>query len=235
MEDDGRRPLHARRRTRSYHLVQVLLVVGQAGKDRRDEDAGADARVGEAPEDLEPLAPRGRSGLDHAPHCLVEHAYAHRDAEACNLVQTPVDVEVTQDERGLREHRERVLKVRQRLEDAARQPVPALAVLIRIGCGPHRDRLALPARRCQVAPESFDDVDLHDDLGREVLADPEVEVGVVCACEAVVAAVRAAPIRVHGPPKGNAARLVHAVQRVLALLLEVLRPRHCRHYRTYVR
>ena len=181
------------------------------------------------------LWPRGCSGLHHAPHCLVEHAYAHRDAEACNVVQTPVHVEVTQDERGLREHRERVLKVRQRLEDAARQPVPPLAVLIRIGCGPHRDRLALPAGRCQVAPESFGDVDLHDDLGREVLADPEVEVGVVCACEAVVAAVRAAPIRIHGPPKGNAARLVHAVQRVLALLLEVLRPCHCRHYRTYVR
>ena len=44
------------------HLVEALLVVGEAGKDRRDQDAGADAGLGEARQDLEALAARRRSG-----------------------------------------------------------------------------------------------------------------------------------------------------------------------------
>ena len=53
VEDDRRGPRDAGLGAGGQHLVQALLVVGQPGEDGRDEHAGADARVSEAPQDLE--------------------------------------------------------------------------------------------------------------------------------------------------------------------------------------
>ena len=56
------------------HRVEAFLVVGEAGKDRRDQDTGQDAGLGEARQDLEALPARRRSRLDDTPHVLVQRA-----------------------------------------------------------------------------------------------------------------------------------------------------------------
>jgi len=80
-------------------------------------------------------------------------------------------VEVAQDERRLREDRERVARVDQRADDAAGQPVLALAPLVRVGVGAHGDGLALPPLRRELGPHPFDGVDLHHDVALEALVE----------------------------------------------------------------
>ena len=153
-------PTRLRPRRRREHLVEVVLVVGQAGEDGRDQDAGADAGLREPSEDLEALPPGRCAGLDDAAHVLVERADAHRDGERRDVVQPLEDVEVACDQRRLRQDRERVAEVRERLDDPPGQPVARLALLVRVGRGPHRDGLALPARRGELAAEHLGDVRL---------------------------------------------------------------------------
>ena len=155
---------------------------------------------------------------------------------AAALVQPPVGVEVAQDHGRLRQDRERVAEVGQRLDHAARQPVAALAVLVGVGGRAHGHRLPVPARRRELAAQHLDDVRLDDDLRGEVVADPQVQVAVERAGEAVVAAMRAPAVRVHSPAEGDPAQLRHPVQSRLAGVLEVLRASHVpAEYRTYVR
>ena len=236
VEHDRRGPRDACLGAGRQHLVQVLLAVGQAGEDGRHEHAGADPGVGEAPQDLQPLTPRRRPGLDDAAHVLVERAHAHGDRERGPVVQPQEGVEVAQDHGRLRQDRERVPEIRQRLDHAARQPVAPFAVLVGVGGRAHGHRLPVPARRRELAAQHLDDVRLDDDLRGEVVADPQVQVAVERAGEAVVAAMRAPAVRVHSPAEGDPAQLRHPVQSRLAGVFEVLRVSHvCAEYRTYVR
>jgi glucose 1-dehydrogenase len=207
-------------------LLQVRVVVGEPRQHGCDEDERAEARRGEVPEDLEPPAPGRRPRLDHLADVLVERPDAHRHARLRDLREAAEEIEVADDHRRLRQHRHRVAEVRERLDDAARQPVAPLAVLVRISRRPHRDRVAGPARRRELAPEHLDHVRLHDDLRGEVLADAEVEVAVERPREAVVARVRAAAVGVDRPAERHASGVGHPVQRRLAGVLEKRNPRH---------
>ena len=80
-----------------------------------------------------------------------------------------------------------VSRRQQRLEDLRQHPVPALAPLIRIGVGPQRDQVPLPARPRQLRPHQLRHVDLDHDLPLEVPTGVHVEIGVGLAGEAVVA------------------------------------------------
>jgi hypothetical protein len=64
---------------------------------------------------------------------------------------------------------------------------------------PNADVLARPRRAIQLAREHADDVLLDEDDRRELVARVHLELRVIAAREAVVAAVRAAAIRVQRP------------------------------------
>jgi hypothetical protein len=97
------------------------------------------------------------------------------------------EIEVTEDQRPLREDRERVAVIGQRFEDPAHQAVATLGALVRIRIGAHRDVLALPTLRGELASQDLGRIDLHDDLGLEVSPGIHVEVGVRRTRETVVA------------------------------------------------
>ncbi len=70
------------------------------------------------------------------------------------------------------------------------------------------------------------DLGIGDDFSSKIVADPEVQVRVERAGEAVVAAVRAAAVRIDRPAERHAALGRHPVQRAFADVLEVLRAGH---------
>ena len=93
----------------------------------------------------------------------------------------------------------------ERLDDPAREVIPALGALVRIGVGAHGDVLAVPTGGSQLGPHPLDGVDLHHELALEVLADAEPEVLVGGPGEAVGAGVAAPPVGVDGVAEGHAA------------------------------
>ena len=118
-------------------------------------------------------------------------------------------VEVAQDHRRLGEDRERVARRAERLDDAAREAVAALALLVGVGVRAHRDVLAVPARPRQLGREPLDGVDLDDDAPLEVLAAVEAEVLVRRPREAVRAGVATAAVRVDRVAERHARRPRH--------------------------
>src|SRR4029450_7514468 len=83
--------------------------------------------------------------------------------------------------------------------DPGPQPVATLGPLVRVGVGAHRDALALPALRRELAPEYLGSVDLDDDLRFEVATGIHVEEGVGRTSEAVGTGMTASPIRIDRP------------------------------------
>ena len=81
--------------------------------------------------------------------------------------------------------------------------IASLDRLIGIGGGAERglSRVQWPG---QFAPQHLDEVGLDEDHRGEVVVGVELELGLIAAGEAVVAAVRAAPVAVEGPLEGHA-------------------------------
>ena len=117
------------------------------------------------------LPGRRRAGLADPPDLLVEradrevhaHARCARAAAASTSRSRCIIVDFVRIENGLRARAER-------LDDAAREPVAALALLVGIGVRAHRDVVAAPARPRELGGEPLDGVDLDDDAPLEVLA-----------------------------------------------------------------
>ena len=91
-----------------------------------------------------------------------------------------------------------------RLERAARQLVVAFDRLVAVGRGADGDVVALPGRLLQLAAQHLDEVRLDEDDRRELVVRAQLELRVVAARVAVVAAVRAAAVRIEGPLEGHA-------------------------------
>ena len=207
---------------RPHHLFELVEIVGQARQDRCHEHAAGDAHVGEPRQRLEAAGRRRRARLGHAPHVLVERADRERRAEQAATGRVREDVSIAHDHGRLGEDRERVTGRRERLGDTAREPVAALARLVRVGVRAERDRVTRPLRVGELGAEAFDGVDLDDDALLEVLAAVEPEVLVGGACEAVRARVAAAAIRVDREPERHASALGNTADDALRAHVEVL-------------
>jgi hypothetical protein len=120
-------------------------------------------------------------------------------------------VEVPQDKRALREDREGVAEVTHGLEDPSHQLVASLGALIRVHVGPHRDVLVLPALGSELLPQQLGSVDLDHDLGVEVLAVVEVEVGMGLASEAVDTLVLTSAVWIDRPAERDVRRFGDAI------------------------
>ena len=173
--------------------VQVRAVRRQPGHDRRQQYADLDARRGEgatARVDAGAAAPSPARGAARDPgSSVVRLTQTVTPARSRSGRQ---HVAVADHHGPLRHDARGCPRLRQRLEDAARQSIPPLDRLIGIRGRPHGDELAPPAPARQLGSQHGHGVHLDEDHAGEVLARPHVEVGVVAAGEAVVAAVNAA-------------------------------------------
>src|SRR6185436_13466295 len=131
------------------------------------------------------------------------------------------DIPIAHDHGRLGQDRERVAGLGERLRDALREPVAALARLVRFGVRAERDRLAGPGGLPQVGAEALDRVDLHHDALLEVAAAVESEVLVRRPREAVRAGVRAAAVRVDRVPERHARALGNAADDAPRAYVEV--------------
>ena len=120
-------------------------------------------------------------------------------------------VDVAHDHRPLGDNADRRRGIAQRFEHASRQLVGALDRLVGIGGRAESDRLLHPGGLGQLAPQHLDEVGLHEDDGREVIARIQLELGLILAREAVVTAVRAAAIGIERPLEERHA--LHPVER----------------------
>ncbi len=114
------------------------------------------------------------------------------------------------DHRPLGDDGDRRAAAEQSLESAACELVVTLDRLIRVRGGTDRNELAFPGGFVELAAEHLDQVGLHEDQRRELVARPELELRLVAARKAVVAAVRASAVRVECPVERHP---FHAVQR----------------------
>ena len=179
------------------------------GQDRRDQNTARDSCLVQSRDGLDASQRRRRARLAHVPDILVERADGEIGPHLGTFCGRLEHVEIAQDHRRLRQHRERIARVAERLEDAAREPVAALGLLVGIGVRAHRDVLAAPARPCELGGQPLDRVDLDDDPPLEVLQAVQPEVFVRRPCEAVRAGVATAAVRIDRVAEGHARRPRH--------------------------
>ena len=84
--------------------------------------------------------------LRRAPRLLVQRRHREARAHLGDLGDLLQQVQVTEQQRRLREDRARVPRVTHRLPDAAHELVAALDPLVRVRVRAERDVLALPGR-----------------------------------------------------------------------------------------
>ena len=172
----------------------------------RHQHAGVDAGVDELADGAQPLQRVRGARFERPPRVLVDGRHAHVDRAAGGARQVAEHVAIADDHRSLRDEADRRSSARQRLERAARQPVVPFDRLIRIGRRAEGDVLARPRRPIELAREHLDEVALHENHRRELVVGVHLELHVVAAREAVVAAVRAAAIRIERPVERHALR-----------------------------
>src|SRR5918996_186133 len=192
-------------------LLHSLVGVGEERDDGRHQDATCDPGLVQLSDRVEAAGRRWRAGLDGAPQLGIDRADGEVRADVRHLGALAEQVEVAEDQRALRQDRERVGEVAERLEDATHQPVPPLGALVRVDVRAHGDVLALPLWGGQLLAEQLLRVDLHDDLRVEVLAVVEVQVGVGLPSEAIQATVTASAIWIDAPAEWHVRRVGDAV------------------------
>ena len=199
MQEDRRDVRRAGLDRRLDDGTQLVRAVGDARQHRRDQDTRRDPGIVELPDGRHPDLRAGRPRLGPAPHPFIERSDRERRRDRRDGGRLLQQVDVAQDQRSLRQDRERVPVADQLREDAPHQPVAALHPLVRVGAGPHRDVRAGPPARRELAAEHLGGVDLHDDLRLEVPPGVHLEVRVGRPREAVHAGVRAAAVGVDRP------------------------------------
>ena len=182
-------------------IVRSSLVArrGEAGNDRRHQHAGVDACVDQLADRAQPLQRMRGARLEGPPGVFVDGRHAHvdgarrgaRQSRSTSRSRTTIGPLVM-----------RPIGVRARASasiDAARQLVVPFDRLVRIGGRAERDVLARPRRSVELARQHVDEVRLHQDDRRELVVGVHLELHVIAAREAVMAAVRAPAVRIERP------------------------------------
>ena len=139
------------------------------------------------------------AGLELLPRVFVHRRHADVHAARRPRRQILENVRVAHDHRALGHDADGSRRIAQRLEHAARDFVGALDRLIRIGGGAEADGLLRPGRLVELAPQHANEIGLDEDHRGEVVAHVQLELGLIAAREAVVAAVCAAAIWIERP------------------------------------
>jgi len=146
-----------------HDVGHEIRSVGEAGQDRSHPNPSLDAGIDEPGQRGQPLPRRCRGRLGSAPDLVIERRdrEGHPDVRAGRGLRE--DVDVAEDHRAAGDDRQRGLELGQGLDAAPGQPVSTLGGLVRIGGGADDDGLTPPSRSGKLAPQDFDDVDLHPD------------------------------------------------------------------------
>ena len=127
-----------------HDLAQTIGTIGDARQDRRDPDAGFDARVHEHAERTQPLMRRRRARLRAPPDLTIESGHREVDLHAGALRQLLQRVHVADDHRPARDDARGRARAREHLEARARQSIVSLRGLIDVRRGADRDDVSLP-------------------------------------------------------------------------------------------
>ena len=205
-----------------HNLLDLGRPVGEPGQDGGHQHAGGNASVVETPHRVQALAGMGGSRFRAGPHVGIEGADREVNGHFGHLGRLGEQVEVPQHQWGLGQDRERVTSLDQDLDDPPCQLVLALGRLVGVGVGPHGDRVPGPPTGSRLVAYHLRRVDLHHDLGVEVLADVQAEVVVAGPGEAVGAGVAASPVGVDGVAEGKHPRVRDPVDDGVRLHMEEL-------------
>ena len=170
--------------------------------------AGVDAGVGQLPDRAEPLARRRRARLERAHACSSTLGTLRYTWQPACRVACDEQVGIAHDHRPLRDDGERRSRRDQRFETAPRQSVVAFDRLVGIGRGADGDVSRAPsAGRASSRRRTSGRLRLTKITRGEVVAGAELEVPLVLSRVAVLARVRAPPVRIERPLERHALRV----------------------------
>ena len=143
---------------------------------------------------LQPAVRRRGARLHRPRQVLVEGGDRHEDLGQVALGHVAQDVDVARDELALGDDAHGIVELAQHAEDLAGDLQLALDRLVGIGVGAHGDHVGPVFRRGELGVQKLGGVGLEQDLGLEIEAGREAEIGVGRPREAVDAAMLAAAI-----------------------------------------
>ena len=120
------------------------VVVVESRDDRCDRDAGRNAGLGDRLQRRQPSGDGRRLRLHFPGHQIGGEGDAQEHANRSFFVEPPKQIEITQDQRGLRDNGDRVAKLGADLEARAGQAQGRLHRLIAIGDAREDNELARP-------------------------------------------------------------------------------------------
>lgn len=200
------------------------FVVGEAGDDGSDHDAGGDAGGGKFADGAEAGGGAGGARFEFAGEVGVEGRDGDVDEDAVEAGEFGEDVEVAGDEGVFGDDENRVAEFGADLEALAGETKVALGGLVAVGGATHGDGLRLPFFRGEFATEEFGGAEFDQDLGFKIESAAPPEVFVVGAGEAVGAAVFAAAVAVETVGEADVGAVVFG-QEGLGGVVEELRAR----------
>ncbi len=174
-------------------------------------------------------ARRRWSGWGHArfegpPRLLVNRRHAHVHSRTSGTSDVEQNVAIANNHRSFRDEADwRPHPAASALRAAARESVVAFNRLIGIGRRSDGNRLVPPGRTIQFPPQYFGDVSLDQNDRGELVAGIHLELNVIAAGEAIVAAMGAASIRVQRPVERHTLYRVQGGTAADLLILSVVR------------
>jgi hypothetical protein len=109
---------------------------------------------------------------------LVERGHRQEDLGRLRLAMSPKDVDVARDQVVLGDDADRIVEIGEHLQDRPRDLELALDRLVGIGVGAHRHHVGPILRRSELGFEQFRRLGLEQDLGLEIEAGRQAEIGV---------------------------------------------------------
>ena len=199
------------------------LVVRHAGDDRRDHDRGRNAGLRQLLDRLQPARRRRRARLHRPRQIAVERRHRQRHLDQPALRHGREEIEIAQDQRGFGDDRDRVIGLRQNLQNSAHDAMLAFDRLVGIGVGSDRDDLGLVIRRGQFALQHLRGVVLDEQAAFEIEPRRQAEKSVRRPRETIDAAVLATAIGVDAAFECNVGGIV-ARDDCFRLFMRDLRP-----------
>ena len=191
-------------------IVRSSLVArrGEARNDRRHQHAGVDARVDELADRAQPLQRMRRSRLEDPPRVLVHRRHAHADRAAGGVESASSSTSRSRTTIG--PFRDQADRRSRRARAPRSRRASACSALRLAGSG----SVAVPKATCSRVHDGrsssraqhVDEVPLDQNHRRELVVRVHLELHVIAAGEAVVAAVRAAAVGVERPLERHALR-----------------------------
>ncbi len=193
-------------------------LVGQCRDDGRDQHSGRDAGRRERADRVQSARRAGRARLELARERRIQGRDRDESLDQVLAGHRRQQVDVALDQRRLGDDGERMVALGEHLDQSARDAVAAFDRLVAVGIGAESERRDAIAGARELVLQQLDRVGLGEELGLEIEARRELEIGVGRSRVAVDAAVLAAAIGIHRLVERNVGRIVARDDRARAFL-----------------